>query len=147
MTTATRQRTDQMSPDELRASGEVIFGYGWQTRLSLHYGVAARTVRRWAAGTAPVPSAIAANIRELVALRPPDASHPADGRDDAAFVALEPQFDKLALQAMHVGWHEAEIVTAALNWAITHGRDGAGIAPMIELLRGAIKTLQAERDT
>lgn len=141
------QANPTMSPDELRATGESLFGYGWQSRIALHFGVADRTVRRWVAGTAAIPSAIAMNLRDMMSMRPPSSAPADETREMKAFYVMSPHLDALTTQAMRAGWHEAEVVSATLNWAISRGRGGAGIAPMIEVLRGAIKTLQAERDT
>lgn len=47
-----------MTSDELRAAGEALYGHQWQTAMARDLGVAARSVRRWVAGSLPVPRPI-----------------------------------------------------------------------------------------
>lgn len=47
-----------MTASELKAVGIALFGEGWQSKLARTLGVAPRTVRRWAAGTVPIPGTI-----------------------------------------------------------------------------------------
>ena len=56
-----------MSPAELRAAGEALYGERWQVPLARDLGVAGRTMRRWA--IAGAPDKIAAEIDELLAGR------------------------------------------------------------------------------
>ena len=56
-----------MSPEELCAIGEEIFGrYGWQTALARAIGVDGSTVRRWKAGTMAMSHEHAERIRQLL---------------------------------------------------------------------------------
>lgn len=137
----------EMTPAELRASGEALFGYGWQSKLARHFSVADRTVRRWVAGEAPVPEGIATAIRDMMAMRPPGGSTAEQDRDAAAALALAPHLDRLATLAERAGWHPAEVVTATMEWAVSRSADGAGIPAAIETLRQALEALKAERDT
>lgn len=58
-----------MSRDELRARGARLYGAGrWQSALSRELGVNPRTVRRWAAGTTPVPPPVATCLRLMTFL-------------------------------------------------------------------------------
>ncbi len=45
-----------MTPAELREIGEACFGPIWQTALARRLDVGDRLVRRWLAGTVPIPS-------------------------------------------------------------------------------------------
>lgn len=51
-----------MTPATLRALAGAIYGAEWQTPLGAALGVSARTVRRWASGSAPVPDSVAAAV-------------------------------------------------------------------------------------
>ena len=56
-----------MTPALLRAAGEALYGPLWQSELARALGVADRTMRRWVAGTSPVPDLsddLGAMIRE-----------------------------------------------------------------------------------
>lgn len=45
-----------MSPDDLRAAGEALYGrWGWQTRLAERLKVDGSTVRRWLSGAVAIP--------------------------------------------------------------------------------------------
>ncbi|MEN8197586.1 MAG: hypothetical protein ABFS30_13895 [Pseudomonadota bacterium] len=45
-----------MSPDELRATGERLWGrWGWQTRMAETLRVDGSTVRRWLSGASTIP--------------------------------------------------------------------------------------------
>ena len=45
-----------MSPDELRAMGERLWGrWGWQTRMAETLRVDGSTVRRWLSGASTIP--------------------------------------------------------------------------------------------
>ena len=45
-----------MSPDELRAIGESLWGrWGWQTRMAEALRVDGSTVRRWLSGATTIP--------------------------------------------------------------------------------------------
>lgn len=72
-----------MSPDELRAIGERLWGrWGWQTRMAEALRVDGSTVRRWLSGatTIPGPAEVALELMvELSATRKTEASgHPED---------------------------------------------------------------------
>ena len=54
-----------MTPALLRQAGEALYGPHWQTDLSRARGVSDRTVRRWAAGTHPLPDGVRADLAEL----------------------------------------------------------------------------------
>lgn len=62
-----------MSPDELRAIGERLWGrWGWQTRMAEALRVDGSTVRRWLSGatTIPGPAEVALELMvELSVLR------------------------------------------------------------------------------
>lgn len=57
------QALQPMTPEELRAAGEAIWGGRWQTPLARRIGVDPRTVRYWVAGKVEVPPARAHVIR------------------------------------------------------------------------------------
>lgn len=55
-----------MTPAQLAAAGQRLYGKRWQTPLARHLGVNPRTVRRWAAGTIEVPHDAAEEINSLL---------------------------------------------------------------------------------
>ncbi len=61
-----------MTPELLGRCGKALFGASWQSELSRALGVADRTVRRWAAGTSPVPESVAGEIAKLLSERGAD---------------------------------------------------------------------------
>lgn len=46
--------------------GEALFGSRWQSELARAIGVADRTVRRWVAGSHPVPAGVYAQMLEIM---------------------------------------------------------------------------------
>lgn len=54
-----------MSPDTLRIYGEALFGPRWKSELARALGVTDRTMRRWDAGTHPIPDTLAADLAKL----------------------------------------------------------------------------------
>lgn len=50
----------------LLACGRALYGDRWQSPLARDLGVADRTMRRWVAGSYPVPEGIAADLLRLV---------------------------------------------------------------------------------
>jgi Protein of unknown function (DUF1488) len=60
----TLQNPSNLNPDAvlLRQIGEELYGANWQIELSRAIGVGDRSLRRWAAGTDPVPEDIWVNI-------------------------------------------------------------------------------------
>ena len=50
----------------LVACGRALYGDRWQSPLARDLGVADRTMRRWVAGSHPVPEGIAADLLKLV---------------------------------------------------------------------------------
>lgn len=55
-----------MTPARLSAIGRALYGDRWQSALAAALGVADRTVRRWAAGTSPVPDGAARDMTALL---------------------------------------------------------------------------------
>jgi hypothetical protein len=58
-----------MTPDELRIAGIVLNNgrsWGWQVRLAETLKVDGSTVRRWQAGTVPVPGPVEVAIKCLI---------------------------------------------------------------------------------
>lgn len=61
-----------MSPDELRAIGERLWGrWGWQTRMAEALRVDGSTVRRWLSGatTIPGPAEVALELMVEMSVR------------------------------------------------------------------------------
>ncbi len=54
-----------MTPDELKAHGQRLYGHRWQTKLAVAVGVAPRTVRRWAKGDRAIPEPVVRLIGTL----------------------------------------------------------------------------------
>lgn len=63
----TDSRPAYMTPEAFAASGERIFGQGWQTHLARALGRSRITMNRYAQGTEPVPLAIALLLTLAVA--------------------------------------------------------------------------------
>lgn len=61
-----------MTPEFLGRCGKALFGTSWQSELSRALNVSDRTVRRWAAGTSPVPESVAEEIAKLLSERGAD---------------------------------------------------------------------------
>ena len=61
--------TRRWTAEELRALGLAMFGPSWQPEMARRLGVSSRSLRRWAAGTIPVPPGIVAEIEALFGLR------------------------------------------------------------------------------
>lgn len=58
--------------DLLTACGQALYGERWHAPLARDLGVADRTMRRWVAGSHPVPEGIAADLLRLVQERRKD---------------------------------------------------------------------------
>lgn len=56
-------------PTFLAECGESLFGQKWRVELAQALGVSERTVRRWAAGTSPVPGDVWIEINSLLSSR------------------------------------------------------------------------------
>ena len=54
---------------DLAQVGAVLYGARWQSALARDLGVSDRTVRRWVAGTSPVPHPIAGKLAVLLVRR------------------------------------------------------------------------------
>lgn len=54
-----------MTPDQLRAAGEAMYGPRWQRQLSHDLGIAERTMRRWLAGTFAMPDDLAPRVKAI----------------------------------------------------------------------------------
>jgi hypothetical protein len=58
-----------MSPDELRAIGERLWGrWGWQTRMAEALRVDGSTVRRWLSGATTIPGPAEVALELMVEL-------------------------------------------------------------------------------
>lgn len=58
-----------MTPAELRAAGEALYGSRWQAPLAREIGVSRSSVLRWAKGSWPMPSDAADRVRRLAEAR------------------------------------------------------------------------------
>ena len=56
-------------PSLLAECGELLFGQKWRVELAEALDVSERTVRRWAAGTSPVPNDVWNEINSLLSAR------------------------------------------------------------------------------
>lgn len=54
-----------MTPTDLRAAGEALYGPQWQSALAESLGVNRRTIRRWLSGQFQVPDSIGADLRSI----------------------------------------------------------------------------------
>lgn len=144
-----------MTPDEFISIGSRLFtrpgassSHGWQARAAAHFGVSDRTVRNWVSGCSDVPEGVAREMRAMVAIVPPPPGSSADeDRDDAMRDALDPALARVASEYVAAGWHEGEIVTAMLGFAIDTMCERAGAAATIETLRQAVDAIKSSRDT
>jgi len=62
--------TQGMTPSELTAAGEAVFGPRWMRPLARALGRDHRSVRYWRAGERPIPAAVAEKIRSLHRIGP-----------------------------------------------------------------------------
>ena len=59
-----------MSPDQLRAAGEELYGrWGWQTKLARRLKVDGSTVRRWLSGASVIPGPAEVAIELLLEMK------------------------------------------------------------------------------
>ena len=58
-----------MTPARLTTIGRALYGERWQSSLARVLGVSDRTVRRWVAGSSPVPDGVWGELRELMRAR------------------------------------------------------------------------------
>lgn len=58
-----------MVSDRLRQFGMMLFGARWQSELAKALQVSDRTVRRWFAGTAPIPEGVEVELKVLLVKR------------------------------------------------------------------------------
>lgn len=66
-----------MNASEFNRRGEALLGgYGWKARLARGTGNNYATVKRWAAGSSPVPKIVIALFECLEALNAADAAFP-----------------------------------------------------------------------
>lgn len=80
-----------MTPKRLQRIGVRLFGRRWQSTMARHLGTTPRTVRRWAAGDAPVPEwasrflwqMLAGDQRETISRRHRDLAQQARMAADA----------------------------------------------------------------
>lgn len=126
-----------MNSAQLAEAGRTLFGDQWQTPLSRMLCVADRTVRRWYAGTMPVPAGTVEAIRQAVDAKRAAATVAAAGGDvdDQAVAALQPYWQRGASALIALGHHPAEIVAAGLSIVVSAMQDGVGEAGAARQLR------------
>ena len=56
-----------MTPALLTQAGEALYGASWRAPLARDLGIDERTIRRWVAGTYPVPNGVTANLERIIA--------------------------------------------------------------------------------
>jgi hypothetical protein len=56
-----------VTPDELRAIGEKLYGAQWQTPMSKALACQTRTIRYWLSGKRNVPPVVAMLLKKLAA--------------------------------------------------------------------------------
>lgn len=54
-----------MTPQLLKLAGEALYGPQWHKPLAADLGVSDRTIRRWIAGSFPIPAAIGVELAEI----------------------------------------------------------------------------------
>lgn len=55
-----------MTPEALEMCGTALYGESWQGKFSREFGVGARSIRRWLAGSAPIPSSMTIEIQDAL---------------------------------------------------------------------------------
>ena len=132
-----------MTPGELSAAIDALFGThkGRVADAARAFRTNPDNLRHMLAARRPIPDGLAAEIRRRVALRgvapPPSTLTPDMDRDGPCGEALDPHLDDLLARAEGAGWHPAEVVAAALSWAVHRAIDGAGPEATRDLLDGA----------
>ena len=58
-----------MTPELLRQAGETLYGPQWHKNLADDLRISDRTIRRWLAGSAPIPATIRQELAGLCRLR------------------------------------------------------------------------------
>ena len=58
-----------MTPELLQTVGQALYGHQWQSELARALGIADRTMRRWFAGSYPVPNGIELELADLCKAR------------------------------------------------------------------------------
>lgn len=58
-----------MSSDLFQEVGEALYGVHWQTAAAKSLGVTDRQVRRWVAGTTPIPAGVYRDLSHLLSER------------------------------------------------------------------------------
>lgn len=130
-----------------------IYGARWQSQMARDFGVAVRTVQRWARDGIEKPTTADSvkrflEERRVARMAPPQVgSTAADDRDDACRDAIEPALTAMIAAATDVGWHPAESLTATLAATADRMRAAAGTPATIETLKSVIAALKAARDT
>lgn len=138
-----------ISPADLAALAEPVYGPRWQSALARDMSVAVRTVQRWARDGVDRPATAESVRRFLEERRRLTIAPPPEGedRDDAAYDEMRPRVDALVSAAEAAGWHPAEVLSGLLAVTVEKMRDGAGTSATIETLKSAIASLRAARDT
>lgn len=54
-----------MTPELLRAVGEALYGPQWHKNLADDLRISDRTIRRWLAGSTPIPDAVGVELADL----------------------------------------------------------------------------------
>ena len=128
-----------MTPSEFRRGIDTLWGRGAQMRAAEHWGIAARSVRRFVSGEQIVPDGIARELREMIGIMPPpgtDADDDADtaARDDACLDAIEPEMTRLRDRCLAAGWNPAEIAVAMVSLAMSEIITRVGVAAALDFL-------------
>lgn len=131
-----------MPTSEFNRLAERLWGHGWQTKAARHFEVADRTVRRWVAGTSPVPLGVMDQVRAMADIAPPPGSTDDHDRDDACADAIEPGLTDLRNRAVGAGWHPAEIAAAILALTVSEIRSNAGDPVAVQVLEEAIAAIR-----
>jgi hypothetical protein len=54
-----------MTPELLKHAGVALYGPQWHRALAADLGIADRTIRRWIAGSFPIPAAVALELADI----------------------------------------------------------------------------------
>lgn len=120
---------------------ERLWGFGAQTKCARHFGVDARSVRRWLDGSRAVPAAVEKAVDAMLAISPPPSSTADEDRNYSCQVAIGKSLTDLYNRAVGAGWHPAEVATAILTLTVSEMRAGAGDAAARQTLEAAIQML------
>lgn len=136
-----------LTPAELSSLAQPIYGPRWQSALAREMSVAVRTAQRWARDGVERQTT-ADGVRRFLEERARQVVSPpaiSGDRDAQAYAEMRPRIEAMVRAATAVGWHPAEVTTAALAAIIDLMSEGAGAPATMQTLKDAISALKETR--